>query len=130
MAIAGGGDSRDLERAIVAKPVATEKAGPAVRGAAGQVIQTFYVQNKVVPESRDDPVFGPRCPRNAGSAIDGGAATEQGIDLIYMSQLSPSNLESSPRTYYVGIEDVSNANSANAGAFLEVQCAKGITVRK
>ena len=134
MAIAGGGvDDRELERTVVAKPITATEAGPVVRGArTGKVIQTFYLAEPVVPPANGGTVVGAKCPRDKGDAIGGGAATDPGIILAYLSQLHPSDLSSptTPRTYYVGVDDNSRDNPRASGARVEVQCAKGIEVRK
>lgn len=127
VAIAGGGNSRELERTVIAGPIAATKAGPVVRAGGGRTIQTFYVNEKLVPPDGEGVVIGPRCPNNAGNAIGGGAATDLGIDLSYLSQLNPTNLRTSPRSYYVGVDD--NGGADGAGAFVEIQCAKGINVK-
>lgn len=130
MAIAGGDSSRELERTVVAGPAPAMKAGPVVRAGAGggKTIQTFYVADLLVPPDGEGVVIGPRCPRNAGDAIGGGASTDIGIDLSYLSQLNPDNLRTAPRAYYVGVDD--NGGDPGAGAIVEIQCAKGIEVKK
>ena len=130
VAIGGNGDARDAGPREVAEPMTAAKAGPVTR-AGGATIQTFYLPQQVVPDETDpDPVVPVRCPRKAGGAIGGGAATDVGIDLIYLSQANPETLETSARTYYVGVEDVSDENGPGAGAIVEVHCAKGIDVKK
>lgn len=128
LAIAGGDNSRELERTVVAKPITAKKAGPVVRAGGGATIQTFYIRNEVVPPDGQGIVAAIRCPKNAGNAIGGGAATEIGIDLSYLSQRNPETLRSSPRAYYVGVDD--NGGADGAGALVEVQCAKGLRVKK
>jgi len=130
MAIAGDGDSRQAGPREVAAPMTATKEGPVTRAGAGGTIQTFYLTNEVIPDEGEDLVSGPRCPRKAGDAIGGGAATDGGIDLVYLSQANPQTLETSARAYYVGIEDVSDENGPSAGAIIEIQCAKGIRVEK
>ena len=128
IAIAGDDNARDLDGRSVAEPMTATKEGPVTRAGRNGTIQTFYLRDEVVPEEGGDAVVGPRCPRREGEAIGGGAATRQGVDLVYLSQLNPETLESSPRVYYVGVEDVDA--DPGAGAFVEVHCAKGIAVRK
>jgi hypothetical protein len=131
IAIAGGGsDDRDLDRVVVAKPITATVPGPTERGPAGSTIQTFYLADLVVPPANSGTVVGPRCPTGAGGAIGGGAATQQGIVISYLSQLRPTNNATAARIYYVGVDDNSRTNGTSAGATVEVHCAKGITVRK
>ena len=92
MAIAGDGDEREAGPRILAEPMTAKKAGPVMR-AGGAKIQTFYLSQAVDPPENSGTVVGPKCPNNAGNAIGGGAATDQGIVVSYLSQIRPSNGE-------------------------------------
>jgi hypothetical protein len=84
----------------------------------------------VVPDEGGGTVIGPRCPDNEGRAIGGGAATEEGIILSYLSQLRP-NGDRKGDTYWVGVDDnSSDVENAGNGAIIEVHCAKGLKVDK
>ncbi len=130
IAIAGGdADEREAGPRIVAEPMTATKAGPVTRAGGGAKIQTFYLQSAVVPPDTMGSVVGPKCPKGAGNAIGGGAATDEGIVVSYLSQIRPSsNGKTSGRVYWVGVDD--NAGAPGAGAFIEVHCAKGISVKK
>jgi hypothetical protein len=128
LAIAGDDGSRELAERKVAETRTATQAGPVTRAGAGKKIQTFYDPDELVPGAGDEAVVGLRCPRGEGNAIGGGAATRQGVDIVYLSQLNPETFETSPRAYYVGIENEDGA-AAN-GAFIEVYCAERIAVRK
>ena len=128
MAIAGGDASREAGRTIVAEPMVAAKAGAVTRAGSGKVIQTFYVGERIVPDNGSGLVVNPKCPRGKGNAIGGGASTDLGIDLSYLSQLNPETLRTSPRGYWVGVDD--NSGADGAGAFVEVYCAQGLSVRK
>jgi hypothetical protein len=125
IAIAGGGTEREAGPRVVAEPLTATEKGPATR-AGGATIQTYYLEERVVPDDGQGIVTGLSCPK--GNAIGGGAATSEGIVVSYLSQLRPSNFNVSRRTYWVGVDD--NAGGAGAGATLEVHCAKGIDVKK
>jgi hypothetical protein len=129
MAIAGDGDEREAGPRILAEPMTATKAGPVTR-AGKATIQTFYLSEPIDPPEDSGTVVGPQCPNNAGSAIGGGAATGQGIVVSYLSQLRPSNAETKPRIYWVGVDDNSTTNDAGASALIEVHCAKGLKVKK
>jgi hypothetical protein len=128
MAIAGDNGEREAGPRVVAEPMAATKAGPVTRAGGGAKIQTFYLQNEVVPAEGEGTVAGPKCPKGEGSAIGGGAATAEGIVVSYLSQIRPSNGTRSDRVYWVGVDD--NAGDVGAGAIIEVHCAKGIGVKK
>jgi hypothetical protein len=131
IAIAGGGEDRELDRVVVAEPITATEPGPKLRGAGGSTIQTFYLQEPVNPPENSGSVVGPRCPTGTGGAIGGGASTQPGIVISYLSQIRPgANPATGARTYYVGVDDNSTTNNANASAVIEVHCAKGIAVRK
>ena len=129
MAIAGDGDEREAGRTIVAEPLTATKAGPVTR-AGGATIQTFYLTQPLDPPENAGTVVGAQCPRNEGKAIGGGAATSEGIVLSYLAQIRPSDGDVKDRVYWVGVDDNSSGNAADAGAFVEVHCAKGLRVRK
>jgi hypothetical protein len=129
MAIAGDGDEREAGPRILAEPMTATKAGPVMR-AGGATIQTFYLSQAVDPPEDSGTVVGPKCPNNAGNAIGGGAATDEGIVVSYLSQIRPSNGETKGPVYWVGVDDNSTTNGANADALIEVQCAKGLRVKK
>ena len=121
---------REAGPRIVAEPMTATKAGPVTRGGGGATIQTFYLTSPVDPPENGGTVVGPKCPNNAGNAIGGGAATGQGIVVSYLSQLRPSNSKIKDRVYWVGVDDNSTTNAADAGALIEVHCAKGLKVKK
>ena len=125
LAIAGGGTEREAGPRVVAEPLTATKKGPATR-AGGATIQTYYLEDPVVPGEDQGVVTGLTCPK--GNAIGGGAATSVGVVVSYLSQLRPSNFNVSKKTYWVGVDNVTGA--AGAGATLEVHCAKGIDVKK
>lgn len=125
MAIAGGGTEREAGPRVVAEALTATEKGPATR-ARGATIQTYYLEDRVVPADGQGIVTGLSCPK--GNAIGGGAATSEGIVISYLSQLRPSNFNVSRKTYWIGVDD--NAGEAGAGATLEVHCAKGIDVKK
>ena len=127
MAVAGGDNEREAARVVTAEPSKNLRAGPS-RRAGGSEIQTFYLQNEVVPPEGLGEMRGLKCPRDEGNAIGGGARTDVGIVTSYLSQLSPSTGETAKRVYYVGVDD--NAGAPGAGAILEVHCAEKITVKK
>ena len=126
MAVAGDGNDREAGATAVAGPFEATKAGPTTR-AGGATIQTFYLPDQVVPGEGDGLVTGLDCPR--GNAISGGAATDEGIVVSYLSQLRPSQLGVSKKRYWVGVDDNSTENEG-AGAYLEVHCARGLRVKK
>ncbi len=129
MAIAGDGDEREAGPRILAEPMTATKAGPVTRSGEAK-IQTFYLSEPIDPPENSGTVVGPQCPNNAGSAIGGGAATGQGIVVSYLSQIRPSNATIKDRIYWVGVDDNSATNEADAGALIEVHCAKGLKVKK
>src|SRR5688500_14463746 len=127
VAIAGSGEEREAGARIVAEPMVATEQGPVTR-AGGATITTLYLQNEIVPPEGSGTVVGPKCPRSAGKAIGGGAATDEGIVVSYLSQIRPSNGDIRERTYWVGVDD--NAGAVGAGATIEVHCAKGLEVKK
>src|SRR5688500_783778 len=127
VAIAGGGEGREAGPRIVAEPMLATEQGPVTR-AGDATITTLYLQNEIVPPEGSGTVVGPTCPRRAGKAIGGGAATDEGIVVSYLSQIRPSNGDIRERTYWVGVDD--NAGAVGAGATIEVHCAKGLEVKK
>ena len=48
----------------------------------------------------------------------------------YLSQIRPSNGETKGPVYWVGVDDNSTTNGADADALIEVHCAKGLKVKK
>jgi hypothetical protein len=128
MAIAGSGSDREAARTVVAEPITATRKGPVVRK-AGAKITTLYVAQPVNPPEDGGTVIGARCPKKFGKAIGGGAATSKGIVISYLSQI-PINGDPKDRVYFVGVDDNSTENEANAGAVIEVHCAKGIKVAK
>lgn len=128
IAIAGTESDRELERTVVAEPITATEPGPITRGKNTPVIQTFYAQDLVTPPEGGGVVLGLQCPKNAGGAIGGGAATQEGIVVSYLSQLNPDDLTSSKRVYYIGVDH--NSGPQGAGAILEVHCAKKVKVKK
>jgi hypothetical protein len=129
MAIAGDGDQREAGPRIVAEPMTATKAGPITR-AGGATISTFYLSETVDPPENGGTVVGATCPQKEGKAIGGGAATSNGIVVGYLSQIRPSNGERAAGVYWVGVDDNSTTNAADADAIIEVHCAKGLKVRK
>lgn len=129
MAIAGGIDERQEGPRLVAEPMVATEKGPVTR-AGGATITTLYLSDAVAPPEDEGVVTGITCPRTAGKAIGGGAATDVGIVISYLSQIRPSNGNIADRTYWIGVDDNSTTNSPTADAILEVHCAKGIRVRK
>ena len=127
MAIAGGGDEREAGPRVVAEPMVATEQGRVTR-AGGATITTLYLRDEIVPPEGSGTVVGPKCPRSAGKAIGGGAATDEGIVVSYLSQIRPSNGDIQARTYWVGVDD--NAGAVGAGATVEVHCAKGLEVKK
>ena len=88
-------------------------------------------RTSLVPPEEGGGVVQPiRCPRGAGNPIAGGARTAQGIVVAYLSRARPDNGRTPDRTYFVGIEDIDSDNDPESGALVEVQCAKGIRVRR
>jgi hypothetical protein len=130
MAIAGGGGEREAGPRIVAEPMVATEKGPVTRAGKGAKITTFYVSEPVDPPENSGTVIGPQCPNKEGNAIGGGAAPSPGVVVSYLSQIRPSNQEIKGRVYWVGVDDNSETNPANAGAIVEVHCAKGIKVEK
>lgn len=130
MAIAGGDGEREAGPRVVAEPMVAARKGPATR-AGGAKITTFYLGSAVVPPEGAGTVVGPRCPDREGKAIGGGAATEEGIVVSYLSQIRPNNGNRLGDTYWVGVDDNSaDPQNAGNGAIVEVHCAKGLKVRK
>jgi hypothetical protein len=125
----GIGEPREANESVVAKPI-TGVAGEAARrggGRRGPTIDFFYARNPTVPPEGGGEVQPIRCPRGAGQPIAGGARTSEGIVVSYLSRAHPETSATPRRTYFVGVDD--NAGEPGAGAFVEVQCAKGMTVR-
>jgi hypothetical protein len=139
MSIAGSngvGEPRDALAPVVAKPV-TGVPGreTAARGGRrrGPVIDFFYARDAVIPDDLEGLVQPIRCPRGAGQPIGGGARTGEGIVVAYLSRAHPSTGETPSRTYFVGVEDVDTGTpdpNEGAGAVVEVQCAKGMRVKR
>jgi len=130
-AIAGDGvpgEERATAEPIVAASITARGTGATYRAGEGGTIGTYFAQSATRPPEGAGLVQEIKCPRRAGSAIDGGARTSQGIVVSYLSKAAPSG-DVRDRSYYVGVDDISADNSANAGAFVEVVCAKGINVR-
>lgn len=127
VAIAGDDAERDAGPRIVAEPLIASEQGPVTR-AGDATITTLYLQDEAVPPEGLGTVVGAKCPRRAGKAISGGAATDKGIVMSYLSQIRPSNGNIDDRTYWIGVDD--NAGAPGAGAIIEVHCAKGLRVRK
>jgi hypothetical protein len=131
MGIAGGDDDRPVaEEVVLAEPLTGRRAGATPRRAQGPSIDFFYAAKPTVPEEGGSIVQQIRCPSGAGNPIAAGARTPEGIDLVYLSRAHPSDASRPKRSYFVGVEDVSDSNPADSGAFVEVQCARGISVRK
>ncbi|MEJ7875803.1 MAG: hypothetical protein WKF62_04010 [Solirubrobacterales bacterium] len=129
-AIAGDGfpgDERVVSERVEVGPITAREQGPVARaGDRRPAIAFFYSQEATVPAEGGGSLVKVRCPRDAGVAIDGGARTSEGIVIGYLSKSSPDG-DTNERSYYVGIDD--NGGEPGAGAFVEVQCAKGINVR-
>jgi hypothetical protein len=129
MAIAGVGDERMEGPREIAEPMVATEKGSAMR-AGGATITTLYLNDTVDPPEDEGIVSGVSCPRRFGKAIGGGAATDEGIVVSYLSQIRPSNGNIAGRTYWIGVDDNSTTNGATADATIEVHCAKGLKVRK
>jgi hypothetical protein len=129
MAIAGGDDERKAGPRHVAEPMVATEKGSAMR-AGGATITTLYLNETVDPPENEGVVSGVSCPRRFGKAIGGGAATDQGIVVSYLSQIRPSNGNIAGRTYWIGVDDNSTTNGDTADATIEVHCAKGLRVEK
>lgn len=127
--IAGGGSERATTEPVLAAPLFAER--PAARASGKRrraVIQFFYAKRATVPAEGGSIVQPVKCPKGTGQPVSGGARTAQGIDLVYLSRAHPDG--SVPvRTFFVGIEDVSDSNPPGSGALVEVACARGIKVR-
>jgi hypothetical protein len=136
--IAGNdGEPRQLAGPQQAAPLTAERpAGPAAGAAAKRgkkkrkkpTIQTFYAAVATVPPEGGGLVQPVICPRGRGEPIGGGARTSQGLVINYLSRINPQSGAIRKRVYYVGVEDVSDANPPGSGAIVEVQCAKRIRV--
>ncbi len=135
-----GGNGPSHERTKVLKPVtavATPPAGAASRVAAKPkhhaskpTIQYFFASKRTIPAEGSGVVTALRCPKSAGEPIGGGAGTQQGIVISYLSRVNPQTGKAPARTYYVGVDDNSDDPAQDgAGAFVEIQCAKNITVK-
>jgi hypothetical protein len=128
----GIGEPREVGEPVVAKPVTGVPArGAEARGGGKRrrpTIDFFYSRTPLIPTATESvqPI---RCPRGAGQPIGGGARTAIGIVVAYLSRANPQTGATPPRTYFVGVEDVSETNDPEAGAFVEVQCAKGMRVK-
>lgn len=129
LALAEGGfpgEKREVAERVAVERVMASERGPVVRsGRRGPKITFFFSPTPLVPAEGGGRLVKVRCPDGEGVAIDGGARTSQGIVLGYLSKASPEG-RSSEKSFYVGIDDNSSMNSDQAGAFVEVQCAKGI----
>lgn len=130
----GGGAPRDVTTPVVGKPVTAVAArGTYGRGRRrGPTINFFYSRMPIVPENGGGFVQPIRCPRGAGQPIGGGARTAKGIVIAYLSRANPVTGNTPDRTYFVGVEDVDVEPDTNpeAGALAEIQCAKGMRVRR
>ncbi|MDQ3729335.1 MAG: hypothetical protein M3355_07060, partial [Actinomycetota bacterium] len=81
-AIAGDGvpgEERATAETIVAAPITARGTGARYRAGGGGTIGTYFAQDATKPPEGAGLVQEIRCPRKAGSAIDGGARTSQGI---------------------------------------------------
>lgn len=127
----GIGAARETAQPTVADPTtALARDGSRASGRRrGPVIDFFYAQNATVPPEGGGLVQPIKCPRGAGNPIAGGARTAVGIVVSYLSRVNPQTGGTPRRTYFVGVDDNSDANLAGSGAFVEVQCAKRIRVR-
>ncbi len=129
LAIAGGGfpgEKRLVAERVEVESIVARDKGPVLRGSkGGPKISFFFARTATVPEEGSGRLVEIKCPRNEGAAINGGARTSEGIVLGYLSKGSPEG-DLSARTFYVGVDDASSTNEVGAGAFVEVQCAKGI----
>ena len=129
----GIGEPRETAAPVVAEPVTgVARGGTVERGRrGGPTIDFFYSRADLVPEAEGGGIVQPiRCPRGAGNPIGGGARTGEGIVIAYLSRAHPATGRTPDRTYFVGIEDVDTDNEPGSGALVEVQCAKGMTVRR
>lgn len=93
-------------------------------------IQFFYARTATVPPEQGGVVQALRCPKGKGEPIAGGAQTSEGIVISYLSRINPSSGKAPARTYYVGVDDNSDDPAQEeAGALVEIQCAKNIVVK-
>lgn len=132
-AFAVAGDGSPGEERVVAERVevgaiTAREEGPVVRAGGKPAIAFYFAKTATIPPEGGGSLVQVRCPKDAGSAVGGGARTSKGIVIGYLSKGSPQS-DTRARSYYVGVDDVSTTNAAGAGAFVEVQCAKGINVR-
>jgi hypothetical protein len=131
----GIGKPRETATPVVGKPVTAVAARDTrARGRRrSPTIDFFYSRTPIVPENGEGFVQPIRCPRGAGNPIGGGARTAEGIVIAYLSRAHPVTGRTPDRTYFVGVEDVDGGDpdpNAGAGALTEVQCAKGLRVKR
>jgi hypothetical protein len=133
MSLAGSNElvePREVAAPAVLEPVTGVQARGSERQARrrkGPVIDFFYARAPIVPPEGGGVVQPIRCPRKAGNPIAGGARTSVGIVVSYLSRANPSTTATPPRTYFVGVDDVTG--DPGAGALIEVQCARGLKVK-
>lgn len=130
LSLAGSGNERREAGPVVAESITPNgEMGAAARGAKKRKpkIATFYSQERTLVPATGilQPV---KCPRGEGSAIGAGARTEAGITISYLSRAMPDG-RSPNRSFVIGLDDVSDTNAEDVGAYVEVQCAKRIAVR-
>jgi NADPH-dependent glutamate synthase beta subunit-like oxidoreductase len=137
MSIAGSSDDHGAREvtelktmtAVAKAPNAPARATARPKKAKKPTVQTFYAPSAVVPDDGAGTVVGLRCPKGKGEPISGGAATGEGIVISYLSRVG-LNGKTKARTYFIGVDDNSDVvEQDGAGAFLEVQCAKNISVK-
>jgi hypothetical protein len=132
--IAGGdGEPRTVDEVVVAEPIVAEPAANRAGTAAKKkrkkpTIRYFQAAVATVPPEGGGIVQPIVCPRRQGEPIAAGAQTTVGLVVNYLSRINPETQELPPRTYYVGVEDISDTNQPGSGALVEVQCAKNIKV--
>jgi hypothetical protein len=110
---------------VVGQPTGEDTArGTAPRrGKRTPKIQNFFAKPV---EVTDDVIVEIKCPKGQGAAIGGGARTDPGLVLNWLSKAG--NDGATPkRSWFVGVEEAGPTEGPRV--FAEVQCAKRITVR-
>ncbi len=136
-----GGDQTGAERTVLptVDAVGSAEAGVSVRAsrpaararrrAKTPLIQHFYAPQPLVPPDDSGRVQGLRCP-GGFQPIGGAAQTSIGIVLSYLSRRNPVNGRRPNRTYFIGVDDITDSNLPGSGAVVEVICAKNLRVKR